>query len=110
MNFPKNYKTIGWIVIMNSGGNLAPHMHKEGWLSGSIYLQRPKKKLSNDGDIVFGLHGGEYPSDGKKYPSKVVDINKGSIVVFPSSLFHSTLPFESKHNRVTLAFDVVPLV
>lgn len=108
-NFPKNYKIIGWIVIMNSGGNLAPHMHKEGWLSGSTYLQRPKKKLSNDGDIEFGLHGGDYPSEGKEYPSKIVDINKGSIVVFPSSLFHSTLPFESKHNRVTLAFDVVPL-
>ena len=75
---------------MNSGGNLAPHMHKEGWLSGSTYLQRPKKKLSNDGDIEFGLHGGDYPSEGKEYPSKIVDINKGSIVVFPSSLFHST--------------------
>ena len=110
MNFPKNYKTIGWIVIMKSGGNLAPHMHKEGWLSGSIYLQIPKKKLSNDGNIEIGLHGGEYPSDGKKYPSRIVDINKGNIVMFPSSLFHSTLPFKSKKNRVTLAFDVVPLV
>ena len=34
---------------------------------------------------------------------------KGDIVLFPSSIFHHTLPFNSEENRVTLAFDVYPV-
>ena len=36
-------------------------------------------------------------------------IETGDIVLFPSSVFHRTLPFDSQENRVTLAFDVKPM-
>ena len=108
--WPEELTLTGWLIIMQSGGNLKPHMHKEGWLSGSIYLQMPEKRNLNDGDIVFSLNGGDYPTDGKSFPNKISEIRKGDIVLFPSSLFHSTIPFNSTTNRVTLAFDVMPLV
>jgi ectoine hydroxylase-related dioxygenase (phytanoyl-CoA dioxygenase family) len=50
----------------------------------------------------------DYPNDGKKFPKKIVDLNLGDIVLFPSSLFHSTIPFNSNQRRITLAFDVIP--
>ena len=40
---------------------------------------------------------------------KEVNIETGDIVLFPSSVFHKTLPFDSLENRVTLAFDIKPL-
>ena len=46
-------------------GSLSGHMHKEGWLSGSLYLSRPPRTLNNDGDIVFSLHGSNYPTEEK---------------------------------------------
>ncbi len=107
--WPKKFNLYGWIIIMNNGGNLLPHIHKEGWLSSSIYLKRPEKRKSNDGDIKFSLHGGNYPSDNMNFPSEIIDIEEGDMVMFPSSIFHSTIPFDSDRQRITLAFDVIPL-
>ncbi len=109
-NWPKNYTLYGWLIIMTDGGSLSGHMHKEGWLSGSLYLSRPPRALNNDGDIVFSLHGSNYPTEEKFFENKIVNIERGNIVLFPSSLFHSTLPFNSKEKRVTLAFDIIPKV
>lgn len=107
--WPKKFNLYGWIIIINNGGNLMPHIHKEGWLSSSIYLKRPEKREANDGDIKFSFHGGNYPSDNKNFPSEIIDIKEGDMVMFPSSIFHSTIPFTSDRKRVTLAFDVIPL-
>ncbi len=93
---------------MNQGGNLNGHMHKEGWLSGAIYIDLPDKNKKNEGDIEFSLHGANYPHDGKSYTTEILEINKGDIVFFPSSLFHSTIPFHSDYQRITLAFDIIP--
>ena len=106
--WPDNSNLYGWLIVMNKGGSLGGHMHKEGWLSGSLYLERPKKQKENDGDIIFSLHGSNLPTDGKAFKTKTVNIEKGDIVLFPSSLFHATHPFESDEKRITLAFDIIP--
>ena len=63
----------------------------------------------NDGDIVFSKHGSNYATDGKFYEQRVLDIKKGDMILFPSSVFHGTVPFESNEQRITLAFDIIPL-
>ena len=40
--WPSNYSLFGWIVRFFDGGELDPHIHERGWVSGSIYLQVPK--------------------------------------------------------------------
>ena len=106
--WPKKYMLYGWIIVINTGGSLSGHMHKEGWLSGSLYLERPKRNNKHDGDIMFSLHGSNYPTDAKVFETRVVNIEKGDMVLFPSSLFHATVPFESSEKRITLAFDIIP--
>ncbi len=108
--WPEKYTLYGWLIIMNKGGSLGGHMHKEGWLSGSIYLSRPPKEENDDGDIIFSLHGSNYPTDGKSYTATKVEIEKGSMILFPSSLFHATIPFNANQQRITLAFDIIPTV
>ena len=108
INWPQNFKIYGWLVSISSGGKLSPHIHKEGWLSGSLYFKMPSKKTKNEGNIVFSLDGANYPTDGKKFDKKSVDVNKGDLVLFPSSLFHHTIPFKSNEERVTFAFDIIP--
>lgn len=108
-NWPQNSICHGWIIDLKKGGNLDSHMHKQGWLSGSLYLNLQKPAKSSQGNIVFDLKGADYPTDGKIFPHKEVSIEKGDIVLFPSSIFHRTLPFESEEHRVTLAFDVKPI-
>jgi tetratricopeptide (TPR) repeat protein len=107
-NWPENSNLQAWIIDLKKGGSLGSHMHKLGWLSGSLYLKLDKPFGSSQGNIIFDLDGADYPTDSKFYPSKEFNIEKGDIVLFPSSIFHKTVPFESEENRITLAFDIIP--
>jgi hypothetical protein len=106
--WPKKYKLYGWLVAMKSGGKLSAHMHESGWISGSIYINVPKTNIKNSGNIVFCMEEEQYLTDGKKSPEKIIDVITGSLCLFPSSLLHYTIPFESEEERIVLAFDVQP--
>jgi tetratricopeptide (TPR) repeat protein len=106
--WPPQTTLHGWLIDLKKGGSLGSHMHKEGWLSGSLYLKLSKLEGSSEGNIIFDLDGGDYPTDGRDFPSKELNIEEGDIVLFPSSIFHKTVPFNSAERRVTLAFDVKP--
>ena len=108
LKWPKKYKLYGWLVAMKSGGKLSAHMHETGWVSGSIYINVPKNKKKNEGNIVFSMEVDEFLTAGQKNPEKIVDVNTGSICLFPSSLLHHTIPFDSEEERIVFAFDVQP--
>ncbi len=107
-NWPENFTIYGWLVAIKTGGHLAAHIHKEGWLSGSLYFNLPKKANTSEGNIAFSVDGANYPTDGKEFPKKIIEIEKGDIVMFPSSVFHNTIPFSSDEERVSFAFDIIP--
>ena len=44
----------------------------------------------------------------KKIPSKYYLPKSGDLVLFPSSLFHGTVPCESEEERQVVAFDLRP--
>ena len=44
----------------------------------------------------------------KENQKKIINVVTGNLCLFPSSLFHYTIPFESKEKRVVLAFDINP--
>ena len=71
-------------------------------------MSLPSNRHGDEGNIRFSTDGMDYPKDGKLFPMKIVDLDLGDIVLFPSSLFHSTIPFNSNQRRITLAFDVIP--
>jgi len=108
--FPKNIDfNSSWYVKMQSGGHLDSHIHEEGWVSGSVYLSMPKeKKNPNEGAIELSLHGDNYPKKHDNFPTKTYTVNVGDVVFFPSSVFHRTIPFSSKEERICIAFDVKP--
>ena len=43
-----------------------------------------------------------------EYQKKIIDVVTGSLCLFPSSLYHYTIPFEVEEERIVLAFDVMP--
>ena len=107
--WPKDSKLHGWIIDIKKGGSLGSHMHKLGWLSGSLYLKLKKPSGSDQGNIIFDLNGADYPTESQFFQSKEFNIEEGDIILFPSSVFHKTVPFESDENRITLAFDIKPI-
>lgn len=99
-----------WYVKMRQGGHLTSHIHETGWLSGVVYLAMPAREPGSEaGCIEFSTDGDGYPREpGRDFPRKVVAPAVGDIVLFPSSLFHRTIPFEADSERVCVAFDIAP--
>jgi tetratricopeptide (TPR) repeat protein len=107
-NWPTSYEINGWLVCMQSGGKLAPHMHDSGWITGSVYINVPSKSNTDSGNIVLCLSDQEQALAVEKNQRVTIDVATGSLCLFPSSLHHYTVPFEEKENRIVLAFDVIP--
>ncbi len=107
--FPKELEfASSWYLRMKQGGYLTSHIHEEGWISGCVYLQLPDKGAGHEGSFEYGIDGDDYPRLHDEFPCRIVDQVVGDLVLFPSSLFHRTIPFESDQERVCVAFDIKP--
>jgi tetratricopeptide (TPR) repeat protein len=109
-SFPKELEfTSSWYVRLRRGGYVDRHIHEVGWISGAVYLVLPKnKKDPLEGCFEYGLHGDNYPQNHQNFPTGIASPSVGDIVLFPSSLFHRTIPFSSDEERICIAFDLKP--
>jgi tetratricopeptide (TPR) repeat protein len=107
-NWPTDYSLNGWLINMNSGGELKPHMHINGWISGSIYINVPPKSKAESGNLVVCIDGEEPLINGNQSYKKIINVVTGSLCLFPASLLHYTIPFASEEKRTVLAFDLIP--
>ena len=108
-NWPKKANIKGWYIKMLSDGFLTRHIHPDGWLSGSLYLKISDNLEGEEGNIEFSLHGEKYPFNDKvDHSYKSYSISVADIILFPSSLFHRTVPFKSDESRICIAFDLAP--
>ena len=104
--WPKKYKFNIWSNILKSEGYNTSHIHPAGWLSGGVYLKIPSDIKKNEAGIEFSLHGDDYPIKIKNIPTITIVPKVCDVVLFPSSLFHKTIPFKSSDERMMIAFDI----
>ena len=107
-NWPTDFHLYGWLICMKSGGKLSSHMHEKGWVSGSVYINVPPKLKTDSGNLVVCIDDKKYETKTSQNTKKIINVNTGSLCLFPSSLHHYTIPFESEEERIVLAFDVIP--
>ncbi|MBL8201653.1 MAG: tetratricopeptide repeat protein [Chromatiales bacterium] len=96
-----------WGTLLAPGGHQLPHLHPLAWLSGVYYVEVPPG-LGTDGALEFG----EPPPgiSARVGPERRrISATPGRLVVFPSWFWHRTLPFTQPGERISLAFDVMPL-
>ncbi len=108
-DWPSQTRLRGWFVRLVREGHQVTHNHTDAWLSGCVYLQIPQGFDGDQGAIEFRLEGPRYPGMGKKSKSLLHKPQAGDLALFPSSLFHRTIPFDSDEERLCIAFDVVPV-
>jgi len=104
--WPIDYILYGWLISMKSGGELKPHIHDTGWLSGSLYINVPPKSKAESGNLVVSLGEENDATDPRINVEQIINVVTGSLVLFPASLTHYTIPFDSEEERIVLAFDV----
>ena len=98
----------GWSVRLRSAGYHNSHVHPRGWISSACYIDLPDgmDNTRPDGCLTFGV-----PSVRTTPPLAVEHLVRpeaGMLVLFPSYVWHGTVPFTSERTRLTVAFDVVP--
>ncbi len=108
---PTDFELNLWGTVLSEGGHQAPHIHPAGWLSGVYYAKVPSTVSGADptqaGWIEFDRAGYGLPVSASVAP-RVVCPQQGALVLFPSALFHRTLPLRGTDLRVSLAFDLHP--
>lgn len=102
------FKLAGcWSVKLKPTGYHVNHLHPAGWISSAYYVSLPPVTKAGDtqeGWIKFGEPRWPTP---KCVAQKVVQPKEGRLVLFPSYMWHGTIPF-SAGERITAPFDVVP--
>ncbi|NKB58834.1 MAG: tetratricopeptide repeat protein [Alphaproteobacteria bacterium] len=108
-NRPRRWHLAVWSIVLEGEGYQVSHIHRAAWLSGVYYAKVPA--IVNDGGnagwIEFGEPGPEYHWSAEP-EAKTFQPKPGLMVLFPSYMFHRTIPFESDETRISVAFDVVP--
>jgi hypothetical protein len=100
--------TGSWSVRLLADGYHANHIHPEGWFSSAFYVALPDEAArgpAEAGWLALGAHQKELGID--LPPTRLIEPKPGRLVLFPSTMWHGTLPFAAGE-RLTVAFDVAP--
>jgi hypothetical protein len=96
-------------VRLRPNGYHANHVHPRGWLSSAFYVALPdavEDERTRAGWLKFGEPGP--PTRPALPPEHFVKPEPGLLALFPSYLWHGTVPFGGDEPRLSIAFDVVP--
>ena len=102
-----SYRISGaWSIRLSEDGHHVNHVHPMGWLSSAYYVDVPQSvnETSREGWIQFGQPNLNIDLEAEHFVQPKV----GRLVLFPSYMWHGTIPFKGPDTRLTLPFDVVP--
>lgn len=107
----RGYRIHGmWSVRLHSDGFHLNHYHPAGWISSAFYLALPPARSMRNGGGWLKFGEPAFPTSPGLDPEYFVKPEPGLLVLFPSFLWHGTVPFtgERDSERLTIAFDVLP--
>jgi len=101
-----------WSVKLWTSGKHVNHIHPQGWMSSAFYLALPPSVTAPiNGDSQPGfIQFGQPPSElGLGLPPRrVICPEVGKLALFPSYMWHGTVPFSDQQPRISIAFDMTP--
>ena len=100
--------TGSWSSRLRDAGFHTNHIHPKGWISSCYYVAVPDAVADGQqGWIKFGEPSFD---TGLNQPvRRAIKPVPGRLVLFPSYMWHGTVPFRSSADRTTIAFDAIPV-
>ena len=106
------YYVGSWSVKLWSAGRHVNHFHPQGWMSSAYYVSLPPSVHHTAAENHAGwIQFGQPPEDlGLELaPRRYIRPQVGRVALFPSYMWHGTVPFEDDEPRITVAFDMTPI-
>jgi len=102
--------TTSWFTATLEGGSADEHAHCNSWFSGVVYFDEYDEDSS---PIQFvnppsGVYVTPATDNAYNATDEVVVPERGTILLFPSSVRHRVLKNYSQYDRYSLAFNVLP--
>ena len=104
-----------WSVRLRDQGFHTQHIHPMGWFSSAYYVDLPSELESSADDATPADQGGwiKFGEPNLKctpplQAQHIVKPKVGKLILFPSYMWHGTIPFKSAETRTTVVFDVAP--
>lgn len=95
-----------WSVRLRRQGRHSNHVHPRGWISSALYVALPEREPTEPGDAGWLTLGEPQAELRIPLPAlKEIQPRVGQLVLFPSWMWHGTVPFAGGE-RMTVAFDV----
>ena len=102
---PDRYRLHVWATRASGAGYIDTHIHEDSWLSGAYYVELPPAvQDDHQGWIEFGRPYGSLPPHDTRV--RVERPVVGDLLLFPSYLFHRTLPYSGDGERISISFDL----
>lgn len=93
---------------LRAQGYHASHSHPAGWISSALYISLPAADTMGAPPAGWLRFGSPPPELGLDLaPYSEVEPTVGKLVLFPSTLWHGTMPF-ADGERLSIAFDIAP--
>ncbi len=109
---PARARLGAWGLIQRGGEHEAWHMHRDGWLSGVYYVRVPST-VSAEGEGRGCIEFGPPASLERLLPGVVTywrcAPREGLLLLAPSHYPHRTIPTGADDDRISFAFDVMPV-
>jgi len=104
---PRDHVRISgsWSVRLVGGGFNVTHSHPMGWISSAFYVALSDPGAAPAGHFHLGAPPPELGLDLPPYAT--IAPQAGHLVLFPSTLWHGTVP-TAGGERLNIAFDIVP--
>jgi tetratricopeptide (TPR) repeat protein len=101
--------TGSWSSRLRDCGFHTNHIHPEGWISSCYYVALPRAVEDCEGRQGWIKFGEPALDVALKDPiRRAIQPKAGRLVLFPSYMWHGTIPFHDTEPRTTIAFDVIP--
>jgi uncharacterized protein (TIGR02466 family) len=108
---PQRWTYTSWAAVLDGQGNLNPHVHFEGYVSGVYYAQIPGPiglpEQGKAGWFELGGHPTRFPCQAEP-EIRAIRPQEGLMLLFPSYFYHRTVPFSASAPRISIAFDAIP--
>ena len=108
---PQRWVLDGWGNRVRGNPEQEHHFHHHGWLSGVYYVEVPDfvgQDENNLGGCIEFCRFNAYSQAQVESEFMVIKPEPGTLVLFPSFMYHRVLAFSGNAQRISIAFNLTP--